>query len=270
LVLASKFTLSGRPNAGLLAVGNSRKTMAASLEASLKRLKTDRIDLYWVHMADGVTASEEIVRGLDDLVRAGKILYVGLSDFPAWRVARAATIAEFRGWAPVVGLQMEYSLVERTPDRELIPLGQALGLGMLGWSPLGGGLLTGKYRRGEVGRATNFGRLFHAEDDPRKTATVDAVIAVAEESGATAGQVALAWMGARGVLPILGPRTRAQLEDNLGAVQVSLRAEQVSRLNEASAVSLGFPHELLAAEATRKRLSGGIPDSVDAVTIPVA
>jgi aryl-alcohol dehydrogenase-like predicted oxidoreductase len=269
-VLATKYTLGGRPNLGLLGVGNSRKTMVSSLEASLKRLKTDRIDLYWVHMADGVTASDEIVRGLDDLVRAGKVLYVGLSDFPAWRVTRAATIAELRGWAPVIALQMEYSLVERTPDRELIPMGQALGLGMLGWSPLGGGLLTGKYRRGEEGRATNFGRLIHTEDGPRKTATVDAVIAVAAELGVTAGQVALAWMATRGVLPILGPRTRAQLDDNLGSVNVNLRAEHVSRLSEASAVSLGFPHEMLAADAQRKRLSGGLSESVAAPTIPVA
>jgi len=145
-VLATKFTLGLRPGSPLLAVGNSRKTMVRCVEASLKRLNTDRIDLYWVHMADGVTSSEEIVRGLDDLVRSGKVLYVGLSDFPAWRVARAATTAELRGWAPIVGLQIEYSLVERTPDRELLPVAQGLGLGVVGWSPLGGGLLSGKYQ----------------------------------------------------------------------------------------------------------------------------
>jgi aryl-alcohol dehydrogenase-like predicted oxidoreductase len=121
-VLATKFTLGIRPDSSLLAVGNSRKNMVRSVEASLKRLNTDRVDLYWVHMPDAVTSSEEIVRGLDDLVRSGKVLYVGLSDFPAWRVARAATIAELRGWAPIVGLQIEYSLVERTPDRELLPM----------------------------------------------------------------------------------------------------------------------------------------------------
>src|SRR5580692_5605612 len=141
-VLATKFTLSPRSNSPLLAVGNSRKNMMSSVEASLERLKTDRIDLYWVHMPDGVTSSEELVRGLDDLVRSGKVLYVGLSDFPAWRVARAVTIAELRGWAPIVGLQIEYSLVERTPDRELLPMAQGFGLGVVGWSPLGGGLLS--------------------------------------------------------------------------------------------------------------------------------
>jgi aryl-alcohol dehydrogenase-like predicted oxidoreductase len=268
-VLASKFTLGG-PGKGIQSVGNNRQVMVASLEASLKRLKTDRIDLYWVHMPDGVTASEEIMRGMDDLVRSGKVNFIGISDFPAWRIARAATIAELRGWSPVIGLQMEYSLVERTPDRELIPMGQAFGLGMVGWSPLGGGLLTGKYRRGEVGRATTFSRLIHIEDDPRKTATVDAVIAIAEELGATPGQVALAWMGTRGVLPILGPRNLDQLNDNLGAVNVALTPDQIARLSDASAIPLGFPHDMMAAESQRKRLTGGNPNLVESPSITVA
>jgi aryl-alcohol dehydrogenase-like predicted oxidoreductase len=131
-VLATKFTLGLKQDSKLLAVGNSRKNMIRSVEASLERLNTDRIDLYWVHMPDSVTSSEEIMRGLDDLVRSGKVLYVGLSDFPAWRVARAATISELRGWAPIIGLQIEYSLVERTPDRELLPMAQGLGLGVVG------------------------------------------------------------------------------------------------------------------------------------------
>jgi aryl-alcohol dehydrogenase-like predicted oxidoreductase len=198
-------------------------------------------------------------------------LYVGLSDFPAWRVARAATIAELRGWAPIVGLQTEYSLVERTPDRELLPMAQGLGLGVVGWSPLGGGLLSGKYRRGEKGRATNFGRLIHQEDnDPRKTATVDAVVAIAEENQVKPTQVALAWMSTRGVIPILGPRTSDQLAENLGATNVTLSPEQIARLDAASAVALGFPHDMLAAKAQRERLAGGIPDQVDRSPTPVA
>ena len=269
-VLATKFTLSPRSNSPLLAVGNSRKNMMSSVEASLERLKTDRIDLYWVHMPDGVTSSEELVRGLDDLVRSGKVLYVGLSDFPAWRVARAVTIAELRGWAPIVGLQIEYSLVERSPDRELLPMAQGFGLGVVGWSPLGGGLLSGKYRRGEQGRATNFGRLIHQEDDPRKAATVDALVDIAEENGVKPTQVALAWMATRGVIPILGARTTEQLAENLAATNVTLSAQQVTRLDAASAVPLGFPHDMLAAEAQRKRLAGGIPDQVDASPTPVA
>jgi aryl-alcohol dehydrogenase-like predicted oxidoreductase len=269
-VLATKFTLGLKQDSKLLAVGNNRKNMVRSVEASLQRLNTDRIDLYWVHMPDGATSSEEIVRGLDDLVRAGKVLYVGLSDFPAWRVARAVTIAELRGWAPIVGLQIEYSLVERTPDRELLPMAQGLGLGVVGWSPLGGGLLSGKYRRGENGRATNFGRLIHQEDDPRKTATVDAVVAIAEENQVKPTQVALAWMATRGVIPILGPRTPGQLAENLGATNVTLSAQQVARLDAASAVPLGFPHDMLAAKAQRERLAGGIPDQVDTSPTPVA
>jgi aryl-alcohol dehydrogenase-like predicted oxidoreductase len=269
-VLATKFTLGLRPGSPLLAVGNSRKNMVRSVEASLKRLNTDRIDLYWVHMPDGVTSSEEIVRGLDDLVRSGKVLYVGLSDFPAWRVARAATIAEVRGWASIVGLQIEYSLVERTPDRELLPMAHGLGLGIVGWSPLGGGLLSGKYRRGEQGRATNFGRLIHQENDPRKTATVDAVVAIAEENAVKPSQVSLAWVATRGVIPILGPRTPEQLAENLGATNVTLSPQQVARLDAASAVALGFPHDMLAADAQRKRLAGGIPDRVEVSSTPVA
>ena len=270
LVIATKFTNGDAAKAGLLAVGNNRKTMVRSVEASLRRLKTDRIDLLWVHMADGITSTEEVVRGLDDLVRSGKVLYAGLSDFPAWRVARAATISELRGWAPLVGLQIEYSLVERTPDRDLLPMAQAFGLGTVGWSPLGGGLLTGKYRRGEEGRASTFKRLIHSESDATKTAVVDAVLAIADEAGVSPTVVALGWVLTRGVLPILGPRTADQLRDNLAVANFCLTSEQVARLDAASAVPLGFPHDLLAADAQRSRLSGGLPNQVEIPAAPVA
>ncbi len=263
VVLATKFTSSSAPAPALTAVGNSRRVMIDAVEASLKRLKTDRIDLLWVHMPDGVTSTDEIMRGLDDLVGAGKVVYIGLSDFPAWRVARAATIAELRGWAPLVGVQIEYSLAERTPDRELLPMAQALGLGVAGWSPLGGGLLTGKYRRGEAGRAETFKRLIHSEDDPRKIATVDAVLEIAEARGATPAQVSVAWAVSRGVVPILGPRTQDQLRDNLGAAGIDLAPEDLARLDDASRVTLGFPHDLLAQDAQRVKLAGGIPDRVE-------
>lgn len=152
-VLATKFTRGDRANAGRLVTGNSRKAMVACVEASLKRLKTDRIDLYWVHWPDHVTPSEEIVRGFEDLARAGKILYAGLSNFPAWRIARAATIAELTNAVPIAAAQFEHSLVRREPEADLFPAAQALGLGIVTWSPLGGGMLTGKYRHGEKGRA---------------------------------------------------------------------------------------------------------------------
>jgi aryl-alcohol dehydrogenase-like predicted oxidoreductase len=269
-VIATKYTLGASPAGGISVTGNSRKNMIRSVEESLVRLKTDRIDLYWVHMPDGVTPIEEIVRGLDDLTRAGKILYAGLSDFPAWRVARAATICELRGSAPIVGLQIEYSLVERTPDRELLPMAQGLGLGTVAWSPLGGGLLTGKYREGATGRATEWKRLIHAESSAQKTAILDALGAIAKEVGANSGQVAIAWINAKGIIPILGPRTRAQLDDNLRAAAVKLTAEQVRRLDEVSAIALGFPHEMLAAEPNRLRINGGKPDLLDLPAVAVA
>jgi len=270
VVLATKFTIGSGAEPALTRVGNSRRVMIDSVEASLRRLKTDRIDLLWVHMPDGTTSSEEMMHGLEDLVRAGKIVYIGLSDFPAWRIARAATIAELRGWAPVVGLQAEYSLVERTAERELLPMAKAVGLGTVGWSPLGGGLLTGKYRRGEEGRASSFQRLIHKEDDPRKTATLDAVLAIAEARGVTPTQVALAWVGSRGVIPIIGPRTLAQLDDNLGAAGLDLHSDDLARLEEASQIELGFPHDLLDADQQRQRFAGGMPDRVEQPLLPIA
>ncbi len=241
-VLATKFTVRTDNNSGILVTGNSRRAMVSSVEASLKRLKTDRVDLYWAHMSDGVTPVEEIVRGFDDLVRAGKILYGGLSDFPAWRVARAATIAELRGSARIAGLQVEHSLVERTTEQELLPAGQALGLGIVAWSPLGGGMLTGKYRKGESGRREGFGgNVFQAENSPQRTAILDTLIAVAHEAGVTPSEIAIAWVAAKGSLPIIGPRTLAQLENNLAAAKVTLSPEQIARLDKVSAIPAGFP-----------------------------
>ncbi|MBO9644227.1 MAG: aldo/keto reductase [Pseudacidovorax sp.] len=234
--LATKFSNGASPKAGPLVTGNSRRAMVASVEASLRRLKTDRIDLYWVHHPDGVTPSEEIVRGLDDLARAGKIVYAGLSNFPAWRVGRAVTLAELTGAVPIAALQFEYSLVHRAPEADLLPAAQALGLAAVTWSPLGGGMLTGKYRQGERGRAEALGgKVFQAENSAERTALLDAVLAVAAELHATPDQVAIAWLMGRDVQPLLGPRTLAQLRSNLGALQVTLSAEQRRRLDAASA-----------------------------------
>jgi aryl-alcohol dehydrogenase-like predicted oxidoreductase len=257
-VLATKFTARTDLNSGILVTGNSRRAMVSSVEASLKRLKTDRIDLYWVHMSDGVTPVEEIVRGFDDLVRAGKIVYAGLSDFPAWRVARAATIAELRGAAPIAGLQVEHSLVERTTEQELLPAGHALGLGVVAWSPLGGGMLTGKYRRGEKGRAEGFGgKVFQAENTPQRTAILDTLIAVAKDAGVTPSEIAIAWVAAKGSLPIIGPRTLAQLENNIAAAKVKLSPEQIARLDEVSALSPVFPYTVINDPETQQLYTGG-------------
>jgi aryl-alcohol dehydrogenase-like predicted oxidoreductase len=254
--------------------GNSRKNMMRSVEASLKRLKTDRIDLYWVHMADGMTPIEEIMRGFDDLVRAGKILYAGLSNFPAWRVARAVTLAEWRGWAPIAGIQIEYSLVERTPDRELLPMAESLGLGAALWSPLGGGFLTGKYRAREEGRLQQLGILIHSEKTARETAILDAVLSVADEIKMSPTHVAIAWLrhqaahATTSLIPILGPRTRAQLDATLGALDLTLSPELLARLDTASDIALGVPHTIIKEFAAR--VAGGNLERMDVPVIPVA
>lgn len=270
-VLATKFTMRTDMNSGILVTGNSRKAMVASVEASLKRLKTDHIDLYWAHASDGVTPVEELVRGFDDLVRAGKILYAGLSDFPAWRVARAATIAELRGAVPIAALQVEHSLVQRSTEHELLPAGQALGLGVVAWSPLGGGMLTGKYRQGEKGRAEGFGgKVFQAEDSAQRTAILDTLIEVARDAGVTPGEIAIAWVAAKGALPIIGPRTLAQLENNIGAANVTLSHEQIARLDEVSAIPSGFPYTMLNDPETRQLYTGGKADQFDAPSEAIA
>ena len=270
-VLATKFTMRTDPQSGIFITGNSRRAMVSSVEASLKRLKTDRIDLYWAHMADGVTPVEEIVRGFDDLVRAGKILYAGLSDFPAWRVARAATIAELRGATPIAGLQIEHSLVERTSEQELLPAGHALGLGIVAWSPLGGGMLTGKYRKGEKGRAEGLGgRVFQAENSAQRTAILDTLIALAHDAGVTPGEIAIAWVAAKGSLPIIGPRSLVQLENNLAAARVTLSQEQIAQLDQVSAIPAVFPYTVLNDPETRQGFTGGKLERFDAPVQTVA
>jgi aryl-alcohol dehydrogenase-like predicted oxidoreductase len=241
-VVATKFSQGAAPNAGVLAKGNSRLAMQLSVEASLKRLRTDRIDMYWVHMPDGVTPIEEIMLGLDQLARSGKILYAGLSNFPAWRAACGATMAELRGTTRLAGLQFEHSLVQRSSEHELMPLGKAMGLGMLAWSPLGGGLLSGKYRQGEQGRLEALGgAVFQQENSAQRTAIVDATLAIAGELGVAPAAVAVAWVLSKGTLPIIGPRSVAQLEAYLAAAPLTLSAEQLARLESASAIAPIFP-----------------------------
>ncbi|TBW09854.1 aldo/keto reductase [Azotobacter chroococcum] len=273
-VVASKYGLGASPDAGVSRTGNGRKNMVRSLEDSLKRLGTDYLDLYWAHTADGVTPLEEILRAFDDLLRAGKILHAGLSNFPAWRIARADLLAELRGWAPLAGIQFEYSLAERSAERELLPMAEALGLGAALWSPLGGGLLTGKYRAGTTeGRLSGLGTLVRTENSPRETAILDALQAVATELKASPTQVAIAWLRERAarsstsLIPILGPRTREQLDATLGALQLAPSAEQLARLEAASTVAPGTPHEQIAGQLPA--VLGGHPD-FRMPTIPVA
>ena len=273
-VLATKFTNGATPRPGLSKTGNSRKNMRFAVEASLRRLGTDYIDLLWVHFPDDLTPMEEILRGIDDLVSQGKILHAGLSNFPAWRVSRAAILADLKNWAPVAGIQIEYSLVERSAERELLPMAEGLGLGAALWSPLGGGLLTGKYRRSTKGRLSDLGAAVHTETTEQKTAIVDAVLAIADQTGATPAQVSIAWLNQRAAqattshIPIIGPRTLTQLEDYLGALDVSLTQEQYAHLSEVSGVSLGIPHEANAGR--RDAVQGGDAAHVTGPIVPVA
>lgn len=231
--------------------GNSRKIMVRSLDASLRRLNTDYVDVFMPHFPDGITPIEEILAGFDDLIRAGKILHGGLSNFPAWRVAGAAIRADLRGLAPLIGMQTEYSLAQRSAERELLPMAQAHGLGVALYSPLAGGLLTGKYRRGEQGRLSAQGDSI--EGNLQRTAVVDAVLSIADQVGASAVQVSLAWLRRRAarattaLIPIVGPRTLPQLQEYLKSLQLELSDQHYQQLDEVSAITLGTPHEDVAA-----------------------
>lgn len=233
--LATKFTSGASPTPNRLTTGNSRLAMIASVEASLRRLKTDRIDLLWVHHPDGLTSSEEIVRGLDDLARAGKIIYAGLSNFPAWRLSRVVTLAELSDAVPIAAAQFEYSLANRKAEAELLPACEALGIAPVTWSPLGGGMLTGKYRSGEVGRAEAFGgKVFQAENSQQRSRTLDAVLEISQELGCSPDQVAIAWVRSQGTFLAIGPRTIAHVQSNLASLAVRLSESQLAKLSQAS------------------------------------
>jgi aryl-alcohol dehydrogenase-like predicted oxidoreductase len=246
--------------------------MMQAVEASLKRLKTDYIDLYWVHIWDQITPVEEVMRGLDDLVRAGKVLYVGISDAPAWWIAQANTLAQLRGWSPFVGLQIEYSLIERTVERELIPMAKALNIGVTAWSPLAGGVLTGKYH-GHGGFSVSPGEQVRMNTDmakdfmpePQRTARVVAAIKnVSDETGRSMAQVALAWLRHRPmpVIPIIGARNLSQFQDNLASFELTLSADQLQTLDDASVIELGFPYEMYAKAMPRAICYGRLRDEI--------
>jgi aryl-alcohol dehydrogenase-like predicted oxidoreductase len=271
VVLATKYSTGTTMDSGLQMTGNSRKSMVQSLEASLRRLGTDRVDLLWAHAPDYATPIDEIMRAFDDLVRSGKVLYVGLSNFSAWRVATGATIALARGWAPVSAIQTEYSLVERAAERDLLPMAESFELGVLGYSPLGGGMLTGKYRRGEEGRAqSSISQFLHREQDGRKGAILDAVEAIAEEADTAAEAVAISWSMAKGVIPIIGPRTPEQLATNLVATQLHLSPEQLDRLDSASHIELGYPHNMRTDAGAIHAVTGGKAAMLDAPPYSIA
>lgn len=260
-VLATKYTLFTRRNDPNF-TGNHRKNMVQSLEASLKRLNTDYIDLYWVHAWDYMTPVEEVMRALDDMVRAGKILYVGISDTPAWIVAQANTLAELRGWSRFVGVQLQYSLIERNIERELLPLARQTDMAVLAWGALGSGVLTGKYNKdaSAEGRAALWGSI--SEKNLRIAQTVSEV---AEQIGRTPSQVALNWVRQQPgvIIPIIGAKKAVQVQDNLACLDFTLDQEHLARLNEASHLELGFPYDFLTSEGVRDLIYGGTFAQID-------
>jgi aryl-alcohol dehydrogenase-like predicted oxidoreductase len=243
VVIATKFSTNlwmGDPNGG----GASRKAIVESCEQSLRRLQTDYIDLYWMHFWDPHTPIDETMRALDDLVRAGKVRYIGASDTPAWKVTQAQMLAQFHGWSPFVGLQIEYSLIERTVEGELVPMARELGLGITPWSPLRGGVLSGKYTRANAAEAKpDRGDRVKAFLNERNLTIIDTLQKVSAETGASVASVALAWVQSRsGVTStIIGARRLDQLEQNLAALSVTLSPEQVAALDKVSEPALNFP-----------------------------
>jgi aryl-alcohol dehydrogenase-like predicted oxidoreductase len=249
VVLATKFLSNlyrGDPNGG----GSHRKAVVAQCEQSLRRLQTDYIDLYWMHAFDATTPIEETMRALDDLVASGKVRYIGFSESPAWKCAEAQTIARFRGWAPLIALQIEYSLLERTVEGELIPMAIELGMGVTPWSPLKSGVLSGKYKREQHGQHQGGGRIQWAASalNDKTYDLLDELAKVAHELETTSARVALAWVQSRrGVAStIIGARTLGQLEDNLASSDLRLQPEQVARLDALSVPKLNFPADFLA------------------------
>ena len=266
-VLSTKYSLTmrwGDPNGA----GNQRKNMVRSVEASLKRLDTDYIDLLYLHVWDDRTPVEEILRAFDDLVRSGKVLYIGVSDSPAWQISRMQAIAELRGWAPFVALQIPYSLTERTVERDLMPMAKEMGIGVLPWSPLAGGVLSGKYSRDDLkAKAPDTVAGMNSRKDinlatgrltERTLDMAEVVKTVAGELGRTPSQVALAWTLLHPAVtsPLIGARTPAQLADNLGALEIAFGEDQVNRLNAESAIDKGLPHSMLFTGVTDQMFGG--------------
>lgn len=266
VVIATKFTMAretGNPNSG----GNHRRNIVNSVETSLRQLNTDRIDLLYLHAWDFTTSVEEVMRALDDLVRSGKVLYLGICNTSAWRIAQMQTLADLRAWSPFVALQIEYSLIERTVEHELIPMAQALGLGVLPWSPLGGGILSGKYSRADLTdenaadiSPTRKGVIASSDHlTARALDIADVVREIATEMGVIPSQVALAWVlhNPAVVSPSMGARTLAQAEDNFGALDIVFTDEQYTRLQQASAIEPIFPDRFVSRPMVQQLIFGG-------------
>jgi aryl-alcohol dehydrogenase-like predicted oxidoreductase len=256
-VIATKYTFNLRGD--MNTSGNHRKNMVQAVEGSLKRLQLDYIDLLWLHAWDFTTPVEEVMRAFDDLIRAGKVLYIGVSDTPAWIIAQANTLASLQGWTPFVGLQIEYSLRQRTPERDLLPMAAAMNIGVTAWSPLGGGVLTGKYNQ----ETPATGRL----SDPNASAKIEqrdlditaVVLQIAADLKRSPAPVALNWIRQHpsGVIPIIGARNLEQLQENLDCLTFALTSEQIQTLNQVSQISLGFPHDFFNSSTVQDLALGG-------------
>jgi aryl-alcohol dehydrogenase-like predicted oxidoreductase len=248
-VLATKYTLFDTKANNIGYAGNHRKNMIRSVEESLKRLETDYIDLLWLHVWDNTTPIEEVMRAFDDLVSSGKVHYIGISDTPAWIVSQANMLAELRGWTKFAGLQIEYSLIQRTPERDLLPMAKAWNMAITPWGALGGGALSGKYLRGEKGRVPENS----IRRNQKSTLITEEVIKIAEELNATPAQVALRWTIQREqtIIPIVGATKPTQLLDNLKASEIVLSNTHIQKLNEVSKIELGFPHDFMVSDAVK-------------------
>jgi aryl-alcohol dehydrogenase-like predicted oxidoreductase len=248
LVIATKFSgnlYPGDPNGG----GSGRKSLISACENSLRRLQTDYIDLYWLHIWDTNTPIEETMAALDDLVQAGKVRYIGVSDTPAWKIVEANLIARFRGWSAFVGLQIEYSLLERTVEQELVPMASEFGLGITPWSPLKSGVLSGKYSRHNDGQHNaDRGALVDSFLNEKTYAVVDELEIIAKAHETTVASVALAWVHAQPAVSsvIIGARRLSQLDDNVRAVDVNLDADELARLDALTKPTFGFPQSMFA------------------------
>jgi aryl-alcohol dehydrogenase-like predicted oxidoreductase len=269
-VIATKFVGNlhvGDPNGG----GAGRKAMVEQCEASLRRLQTDYIDLYWIHNWDSKTPIEETMRALDDLVGSGKIRYIGISDAPAWKVAQAQTMAQFRGWNRLIAMQVEYSLLERTVEGELIPMGDEFGIGVMPWSPLKNGWLSGKYTRDNAASVTSDRSALVGMPGEKEFKVIDVLGAVAAELQASPAAVALAWVHSRrGVSSTLvGARRIDQLRANLSALDIQLTAAQIAALDEVSKPALNFPADINAHLSPSFTFAGATVDGQPTQVLPL-
>lgn len=265
LVIASKYSYMIREN-DPNAAGNHRKSLVQAVDGILDRLDTEYLDLLWVHAWDKLTPAEEVLMALNDLIGRGKVLYIGISDTPAWFISKSNTMAGFRGWNAYAGVQLEYSLIRRSAERDLIPMARHEGLGITAWGPLAAGLLTGKYNTNNEGKR----RIDNAEDlyggllSERNLEIASRVVDIANESGLTPPQVALQWIrqSQPGIIPVIGARTVDQLEENLAILRSSLDQSAMELLDETSRIEQGFPHDFLNSEAVRYLNYAGKADQI--------